>query len=540
MSFSNQKQFTLQSWVLPVAIITLFLCIKFLFIRNMAGVNELHHLPLARHLVDPSWLADDIYYSEPPGYRLLFQLLFGPLTVSVGFLATSIIGRILGYMVMAMGLWTLARSVGMRFLTLFLALGLFLYVNKYQGVMAGEWLVGVGGLEPKIFAYSAIFMALTAMLEERYLWMVAWLGVAASFHALVGGWTSIIMLFWLVWRRRAIVLDGRRWLVAIPIYAATGIFAVTAVLTQLLRPVEDSGISPSSIYSFLRNPHHVNPLTWRWDDGLVLLAYVVVLVGCSLYLRQAAQKEPRQAETTQIICRRTEFFYFVLCSLIPFGAGLLAVPIDMNGEFLQYYPFRVGDVMLPLGTAFCLAMVLDRLLFQRRGGAIALTLIMLFCFGAEIPHSYTKAMELREFPSQEQRVTADMKTMTHWVKQHIPAGELMISPPVELDTFAWLSEHSTIAKFRFVPSASSADVAAWYERITDLGGGLDILSYVDRHIDNSRPVQKDLTAAYNSLDTTQMIALMDKYQSRYVVTNVGQVLDLPVLYENAGYRVYGG
>lgn len=32
---------------------------------------------------------------------------------------------------------------------------------------------------------------------------------------------------------------------------------------------------------------------------------------------------------------------------------------------------------------------------------------------------------------------------------------------------------------------------------------------------------------------------MDKYQSSYTVTNAEQVLDLPVLYENARYRVYG-
>ncbi len=112
VSFLNRKQSVIQAWVLPVATITLFLCLKFLFIRNMGAVNEQHHLPLARHFVDPSWLAGDIYYSEPPGYRLLFQLIFGPLTTAVGFLATSIIGRILGYLSLAIGLWTLARSLG--------------------------------------------------------------------------------------------------------------------------------------------------------------------------------------------------------------------------------------------------------------------------------------------------------------------------------------------------------------------------------------------------------------------------------------------
>ena len=136
VSALNQKQSAIQTWVLPIGIIMLFLCLKFLFVRNMGSVNELHHLPLARHFVEPSWLANDIYYSEPPGYRLLFQLIFGPLTTSVGFLATSIIGRMLGYISLAVGLWTLARSLGMRLPALLLAIGLLVYVRRPQGVVS--------------------------------------------------------------------------------------------------------------------------------------------------------------------------------------------------------------------------------------------------------------------------------------------------------------------------------------------------------------------------------------------------------------------
>ncbi|NEQ54184.1 MAG: hypothetical protein F6K11_29310, partial [Leptolyngbya sp. SIO3F4] len=115
---------------------------------------------------------------------------------------------------------------------------------------------------------------------------------------------------------------------------------------------------------------------------------------------------------------------------------------------------------------------------------------------------------------------------------------LVISSPVELRPIAWLSDHPAIAKFIFVPSASSADVEAWFNRITDLGGGIDLLSYVDRRTDARREIRRALTDAYNGLDTTQMNALMNKYQSSYAITNAEQTLDLPVLYENSRYRVY--
>ncbi|MEA5465789.1 hypothetical protein [Leptothoe sp. PORK10 BA2] len=190
-----------------------------------------------------------------------------------------------------------------------LAIGLFVYVRRLQGVMAGEWLIG--GIEPKIFAYSAIFMALSALLGESYLGMVAWLGLAASFHALVGGWASMAMLLLLLWRRPRILMDLRRWLAAVPIYGLTSAFALTAVLTQIRSPVEETSFSPSYIYSFLRNPHHVNPLAWSLEEWLFLLLYLLAFAGsswCVMGLR--ASKKPQEAK---IHHNRTDFICFVLC-----------------------------------------------------------------------------------------------------------------------------------------------------------------------------------------------------------------------------------
>ena len=531
----SQKQSFVQTWVFPIAVVTLFLSLKFLFVRNMGSVNELHHLPMARHFAEPAWLANDIYYSEPPGYRLLFQLLFGRLTTTIGFLMTSIIGRLLGYLTLAIGLWTLSRSLGVRLLTLLLTVGLLVYVRRPQGVIAGEWLMG--SIEPKIFAYSALFMALPALFAGRYLQMVAWLGLAASFHALVGGWASIAVLLWLLWRRRAVLLDLRRWLAAILIYAITGIFAVTAVLTQLLSPYCNNEVAPSYIYTFLRNPHHVNPFAWVQEEWLYLLAYLLVFGLSAFYVIRLSRHESHNHK--QITANRMDFFCFVVCTLIVFGAGIVVAPFDRSGQILQYYPFRVGDLLLALGTGFFLALTLENLLFRYRMGAIALTLIILVGFGAEATRFYHKGMALSEFPSREQGVNPEMIITANWLQDNAPTGDIIISSPVELSPLAWLSSHPSVAKFRFVPSAASADVDAWFNRITDLGGGIDLLSYVDRRTDARRTIRSALIKGYNSLDTDQMISLMDKYQSRYAVTNAEQILELPILHENSRYRVYG-
>ncbi|MBX2863398.1 MAG: hypothetical protein KTR27_07560 [Leptolyngbyaceae cyanobacterium MAG.088] len=85
--------------------------------------------------------------------------------------------------------------------------------------------------------------------------------------------------------------------------------------------------------------------------------------------------------------------------------------------------------------------------------------------------------------------------MANWLKEDVPEGEVVISSPVELKQLPWLSEHPAVIKFLFVPSASSADVEDWFNRITDLGGGIDLLSYVTSYrcsIHHSRGVNRGL------------------------------------------------
>lgn len=56
---------------------------------------------------------------------------------------------------------------------------------------------------------------------------------------------------------------------------------------------------------------------------------------------------------------RFELAEFTLISLIPFVAGVAIAFFDHQGTWLQYYPFRFGDMMLPLTTSLLLACNLE-------------------------------------------------------------------------------------------------------------------------------------------------------------------------------------
>ncbi|HEY9664345.1 MAG TPA: hypothetical protein V6C65_38365, partial [Allocoleopsis sp.] len=248
-----------------ILLIFAFLCFRLLFDFNMGGGgwNEIDVLPLARQSVDPNWVPTDWYLNQPAGYRFLFQTIFGTIAATWGFLATSLIGRLFCYGLVAIGLGLLGQKLGLSRPALFAAVVLFVMAGCgdnlqgcEQGAIAREWLVG--GLETKAIAYGAVLPALWLLLSGQYLWAAFLLGIATTFHVLVGGWAFLVTLAWLGLHRDRIS-SLRQWLLIPLVYLIGSAFAIVPVIRQLTSPTPTSVISPSFIYVFLRLSHHLNP-----------------------------------------------------------------------------------------------------------------------------------------------------------------------------------------------------------------------------------------------------------------------------------------
>ncbi len=211
--------------------ITAFLCILQLLDANMSRSNEVDILPLAKQYANPNWVPGDWYLNQSPGYRLIFQILIGNLIVAWGFLATSIVGRILCYSLIASGLVLIKRRLGLSLPLLLLAIFAFMTAQSFA---AGELIVS--GLQPKVFSYGFVLLALGAMLSRSYYWMALMLGLATSFHVLVGGWSFLMLLGLLILRWNTCRMNFRRFGGIVLIYLIASSFSVKAVLEQLFNP----------------------------------------------------------------------------------------------------------------------------------------------------------------------------------------------------------------------------------------------------------------------------------------------------------------
>jgi hypothetical protein len=523
-----------------------FICLKLLFDENMGGDgwNEIDVLPLAKQFAEPSWIPGDWYLNQAAGYRVLFQALFGHLILACGFLLTSILGRLLCFSLCAWGIVLLGRRLNLSLPLLLLAIALFLYIGYSgdfdQGVIAGEWLVG--GLEAKSVAYGLVLLAINLMLAGQVYWMALLLGLATSFHVLVGGWAFLAAVGWLLLNRKTHLKTGRQlgWMALI--YLAGSMLALPSVLAQVLTPVAPSPVLPSYIYVFLRLPHHLDPLAWSTSHWLKPICFIGLLVLSILILRQHIPRSPSgiTPELPSSYLAGVGLAQFAAITLVPFAIGVIVAPFDRQGQLLQYYPFRLGDIMLPFCTCLLIACALQTIWAggkaNRRLQQVAIALLSLTCcvqmvlFGQQV-------WALQQFPETRQEVSVELKDFYRWIHDHTPTDAIVVSPPVEMVTFSWLTERATIAKYKLFPQ-TKAGMLAWYERLSDLSGTHSPWLGVERTEDDRDEITEKLTDGYNSLTTRQVKALMTHYQASYFATRAEHKLRLPVAYQNTEYVLY--
>jgi hypothetical protein len=356
------------------------------------------------------------------------------------------------------------------------------------------------------------------------------LGLATSFHVLVGGYAFLTVLGWLVLRRKTRLLNLREFGLIILLYLAGSALAIQSVLEQLLLPKPTGALLPSFIYVFLRNPHHLNPLFWSSNFWVNLIAYLLIFaIGASVIWLNRIDR--LTGEFSEQYAARIGLFELTLISLIPFVLGVAIAPFDSQGRFLQYYPFRFADIMLPLNACLLFACALQ---VSFRGNkarwvlAVCCSLLLTWIVIPQLDIFQSEFRELSLFPNEQQGVNPEWKDLCNWVRSNTPKEAIVVSPPVEFDNFTWLAERPIIAKYKLV---AANNIIEWYDRLRDLSGDF-------RGINHLRSFGKQLSEGYNRLTTEQAEALMAQYQASYLVTRIEHRLELPVAYRNLSYVVY--
>ncbi len=252
--------------------------------------------------------------------------------------ASTWVGRLVTWGLLA---WAWRRlSVAIVPLPLYSVLSAGLFVAGTSRLhMAGEWIIG--GFEAKGLAYVLVLLALEAVVRNRWQWVWPLLGLASTFHVVVGAWS--------------VLAAGLAWLMAGSDRPAVGamlkplLLGLLFALPGLLPALELSrGVEPwvareaNRIYVYERLSHHLVPQLFPIEFiRRHLLLWLLWGVLCWLAPFHSGERRLRWVVGGTIAIA---IMGFLVAALTTYNRAIAAA-------ILRYYWFRMTDIFVPLGAA---------------------------------------------------------------------------------------------------------------------------------------------------------------------------------------------
>lgn len=430
------------------------------------GVNEPHYLTKSRHFWDPSWCARDLFL-DSTNVHYVFYATVGSLTRFFSFETSAWIGRLLAWGGIA-AVWV---ALGRRFAACrwrpVLAAALFLGCSLI-GNLSGEWLLG--GVEAKAFAYAFLFLAVAFASSSQWLPAATFVGLATSFHPVIGGWGVVCLLFATGWS----LFDNRRNPVAVERgitparlnpsrLAAAALSATICSLPGLIPAVAmlladvpaETKRAADRLQVFERLAHHLDPM--KFTRHAWILYAVLLGLWLALQFRRTPSKELR-------------FFNRFVAGTLLVALGGMAVGFGPRwASVLKFYPFRLADLFLPMGISFTLATHWDtfRQRISHRPRLSRVTAVAGYILIAAVVGAILR------LPSRDQNPTnwseqkhADWQVVCQWMKENTPADALCLTPRLNY-TFRWHAERAEYAIWKDCPQ-DAPSLMEWKRRLTQI------------------------------------------------------------------------
>lgn len=507
------------------------------------GINEPHYLTKARHYWQPDWCAGDFFLQSTNPHQFFFQTI-GWMAAVLPFAAAAWVGRLLAFLVLAIGWDRLVARLTPGFLGATLAAWLFLLLQTL-GNFSGEWLVG--GVESKVFSYGLVLWAGGCLLGSQPIRGGILLGLAASFHPIVGGWCALLIAGTIAWNRFALRLGNRLasewqtpnlpfhegpdlepvsiaaarvhpvpircWVLAAACCAAAALPGVIPAAAVLREADPSLTLRADLIQVGYRLVHHLDPLDFPLESYRY---YGLLLVVWRLLLR------PRE---DPVDLRWLTWFTLAAIGLCLAGWLMAAGPrplqdmplYAMRIRFLKLYPFRVGDLAVPLAVAVTAVVAADRSL-RSAGTTRWLRRGLHIVFAAAFALAVTLPGPDRNPGRMSAATRAAWLDACHWLHDHTPHDALVYASNEDW-ALKWYAERAEYVNFKDCPQ-DAAGIVEWYERQRRLSRW-SRENYVDRQF---------------SADEMQALHRRTKI-THLIVSRFGPI-DMSPVYENNSFRIY--
>lgn len=490
------------------------------------GVNEPHYLAKAKHYWNPDWCRGD-FFLESSNPHLVFYQTFGLLTQFFTLEHSAIVGRLIAYLVLAIGWQRLSHQLtrdrwsGLAAAWLFLLLGAI-------GNLSGEWLVG--GVESKVPSYGFVLCGLAALLQRRWVLAGVASGLAVAFHPLVGVWSlvaigvaagcTLIRPGRLGTRRElmgamGVTIRSPRFLLGAALLTGIALAGIIPALAAVSGATAAQTLYANYVQVFYRLAHHLDPMQF---SATGYAGYAALILVSAIVYRFSSGAD----RNTQLIARYAAAAGVIACAGVLIGAGPRPpqqMPLwELRMALLKFYPFRLFDVMLPLFTSILVAGLfstrrLSSLLVpgRARWSLLACGFVAALCLNARLG-------SINHMTSEQER---DWLATCTWVRDNTASDALVYSPK-EGWAFKWFAQRPEYVSRKDCPQ-DAAGIREWNTR-------LNAIRDWGQASENYRPE--------GGYSRTAAHALSKRTGIIYIVSRRFGPFDAPVVFDSPTYRVY--
>lgn len=526
--------------------------IFFLFAGSLPpDVGESHYLVKAKHYWQPEWCAGDLFLESRDAHTA-FYWTFGWVTKFCTLAATAWIGRVVTWLLLAWSWQRLSWALVPRPLMSILSAGLLLLFLR-QLHLAGEWVIG--GVEAKGFAYVLVFLALEAIVRNRWQASLLLAGAAGTFHVLVGGWTVVaIGLAWLMTgssRPRLLTLFPAAvfgFLLALP--------GLLPALTLNAGVPKDVAREAARIYVFERLAHH---LVYSQFPAVNIARFQVLVIGWAV-LAWLQRGEPTVTRLQRVVAGTVVIG--LLGILIDQAFVIRANLLDLSADeyelsaagLLRYYWYRMSDSLVPAGVALAAVVGLGKLQTTRpvlANWALVVAVVLVFANLVEVqlqrrrqpvppaivqpqptadsrPPTGLRSRTESTKPLTAQQWFQHWRSVCEWVSRETPADSMFLTPR-EQQTFKWYAGRPEIVTRKDVPQ-DALGLLEWKQRLEEV-----YPHDQEHHL-------YDLAA----FSDDELVDIARRYKATYILvdrTRSRRRIGLPLVYpllveENPAFAVY--
>jgi hypothetical protein len=504
-----------------------FLCLSlFILFENVLDGNEQDILPLAKQAVNRGWLPHDWTLNLPSGYRLLFNSIFGFMSLFMSLPAVSVLGRLILFVLFGLLFKEMARLLEMKAATI--VPFLFLYL-RYDHITAGEWIFR--GLETKPFAYLFSFFAIVFLLERKYFRFFLCLGLAFSFHVLIGTFALLSIFAAIALNYRQFKTDLAPLLKNSYIFLVSGSFGIFAAVQNIVLSWDLGPSAVGNIVVGIRAPAIASPIFWqgKWLLKLILTSGFLL--------------------ATAVLSKRKEVKFiavFALTTLAYFGIGLAAYHFGRS-SLLKFFWFRFPDVILPFfsfllffalishavsGPTFRRERLQSVAARSRRLAELALVVVTILVLLRGIARSYHAVGEIfqhREHFCAASGFNPNLQNALLWIRTNTSRESVFLADPV-IDKFRIIAERAEFVSFKLYPDIEKY-VPEWYQRIVYCSNEQNLTTF-------SSDLEATISRNFYSMDENLIKRIAKEYRLDYYLGSADKEYGFPRVFENTAYAVY--